>query len=328
MGKGKEETKQEMPAFQKQYLASTVLPFAKQVSQTPFEAYTGPMAPEMSGYTTQAAGMYGQAGAAGNYTPADWNALTQQNMSAYTQNVMDPTLALMNRERQKQMVGEQANIIGSGAFDSSRRGVFEGESSAAYGLGRDKMIADLNRQGYNEAQAATMSQFGAQQGALAQGAAGLAGIGGMETALSAAEIDAMRNEFMREQQDPYQKLAALQGGASAIPGGYGTTTSTKTPGLFDYLTLAASNAEGIGKAIAGGSDIRLKENVQPLEKVGGVQFYFWDWNDEGKKVAHKDQPTFGVIADELQETHPHLVTRGGDGYLRVNYVGLANELDG
>jgi len=112
--------------------------------------------------------MYGQAGAAGSYTPADWNALTQQNMSAYTQNVMDPTLALMDRERQKQMVGEQANIIGSGAFDSSRRGVFEGESSAAYGLGRDKMVADLMRQGYNEAQAATMSQFGAQQGALGQ----------------------------------------------------------------------------------------------------------------------------------------------------------------
>ena len=169
-----------------------------------------------------------------------------------------------------------------------------------------------------------MQQQQAQQGAAA---AGLTGIGGMETALSAAEIDAMRNEFMRQQQDPYQKLAALQGGASTIPTGLGTTTSTKTPGLFDYLTLAASNAEGIGKAIAA-SDIRLKDNVQPLEKVGGVQFYSWDWNDEGKKVAHKDQPTFGVIADELAESHPHLVTRGGDGYLRVNYVGLANELDG
>ena len=166
-----------------------------------------------------------------------------------------------------------------------------------------------------------MQQQQAQQGAAA---AGLTGIGGMETALSAAEIDALRNEFMREQQDPYQKLAALQGGAGAIPGGYGTTTETKKRGLFDFLTLGATAASGTNFM----SDIRLKENITPIEKVGGVQFYSWDWNDEGKKVAHKDQPEFGVIADDLQETHPHLVTRGGDGYLRVNYVGLAMELGG
>jgi len=82
-----------------------------------------------------------------------------------------------------------------------------------------------------------MQQQQAQQGAAA---AGLTGIGGMETALSAAEIDALRNEFMREQQDPYQRLSALQGGAGAIPGGYGTTTETQKRGLFDYLTLGAS----------------------------------------------------------------------------------------
>jgi hypothetical protein len=28
------------------------------------------------------------------------------------------------------------------------------------------------------------------------------------------------------------------------------------------------------------------------------------------------------MADELMETHPHLVARASDGYLRVNYGGL------
>ena len=32
------------------------------------------------------------------------------------------------------------------------------------------------------------------------------------------------------------------------------------------------------------------------------------------------------MADELQVTHPHLVKRGGDGYLRVNYGGLVAEM--
>jgi hypothetical protein len=33
------------------------------------------------------------------------------------------------------------------------------------------------------------------------------------------------------------------------------------------------------------------------------------------------------MADELRETHPHLVKRGQDGYLRVDYRGLSKELE-
>jgi len=318
MGKGKEETKQEMPAFQKQYLTGSVLPFARQVSKTPFEAYTGPMAPEMSGYTTQAADIYGNM--AGADTTQQLIDTTQALYNPYQQDVIDTSLAQMGRQQQQALTGLEGQLAGSGAF-GSRGEVARGEFAAGNLASQNQLIAQMMQQGYSEAQARAMGAMQQQQAQQGAAAAGLTGIGGMETALSAAEIDAMRNEFMREQQDPYQKLAALQGGASTIPTGIGTTTSTKTPGLFDYMALAA-------ETYAASSDIRLKDNIQPLENVGGVQFYSWDWNDEGKKVAHKDQPTFGVIADELQETHPHLVTRGGDGYLRVNYVGLANELDG
>jgi hypothetical protein len=222
-----------------EYFANTVNPAAEAVAGGQFEGYTGQFAPGLSDYSTQAAGMYGQAGAAGGYTPADWNALTQQNMSAYTQNVMDPTLALMNRERQKQMVGEQANIIGSGAFDSSRRGVYEGESAAAYGLGRDKMIADLTRQGYNEAQAATMAQQAAQQQALGQGAAGLMGVGQMQQGLQMADIAGQYGEFMRGYEDPFKRLGAVTGAAAAAPVGQ-ADTKTYRPGVWDFMTAIGS----------------------------------------------------------------------------------------
>ena len=316
MGKGKEETKQEMPAFQKQYLTGSVLPFAKQISQTPFEAYTGPMAPEMSAYTTQAADIYGNM--AGADTTQQLIDTTQALYNPYQQNVIDTSLAQMGRQQQQALTGLEGQLAGSGAF-GSRGEVARGEFAAGNLASQNQLIAQMMQQGYSEAQARAMGAMQQQQAQQGAAAAGLTGIGGMETALSAAEIDAMRNEFMREQQDPYQKLAALQGGASTIPTGIGTTTTTKTPGLFDYMALAA-------ETYAASSDIRLKENIQPLEKVGGVQFYSWDWNDEGKKVAHKDQPTFGVIADELAESHPHLVSRGDDDYLRVNYTGLATEL--
>lgn len=316
MGKSKQTTSVAPSGPGVDFFNNIVTPAAQNVIDTPFQSYEGNFAPNMSAYSTAAGDLYRQAGQSGSYTPADWNALTQQNMSAYTQNVMDPTLALMDRQRQQQLVGEQANIIGSGAFDSSRRGVFEAESSTGYNLARDAMMADLMRQGYNEAQAATMAQQQAQQGALASSAAGLTGLGQMDQALQGAGLAGAYEEFLRQQNDPYQRLQALTGTGASAPVGQ-TQTQTRKPGLFDYVSAAATAAS---------SDMRLKENIEPAGEFGGVKFYTWEWNEDGKRVAHPDQPKFGVIADELKQSHPHLVKRGGDGFLRVNYVALANEL--
>jgi hypothetical protein len=74
------------------------------------------------------------------------------------------------------------------------------------------------------------------------------------------------------------------------------------------------------------SDRRLKTNIQPYAERNGLKFYTWDWNDEGKRIADPAQPTVGVMADELQATHPHLVHMADDGYLRVDYGGLSGEL--
>ena len=52
--------------------------------------------------------------------------------------------------------------------------------------------------------------------------------------------------------------------------------------------------------------------------MGGVNFYTWDWNVEGKRIAG-DQATFGVLAQEVRETHPEAIQEGSDGYLRVDY---------
>jgi len=240
MGKSSQTTTQSIPAWQEDYLKQTVLPAAQNIAASEYTPYTGQQAADLSGYTTGAADIYGQTGAVAGYTPADYNALTAQNMSAYTQGVMDPALARMEQERAKQMAQEQAYIAGSGAFGNERRGVFEAESAANYALGRDAMIADLMRQGYNEAQAATMAQIAASQGAGGQAAAGLAGIGGMETALQQTGLDAAYNEFLRQQNLPYQQLGALQGFGQA---NYGTTTTdTQKRGLFDYLTVGANTA--------------------------------------------------------------------------------------
>ena len=236
MGSSKTTTEQTMPQFQQDYLENTVIPFATGISETPFQAYTGQRTPEMSDYTTQAGGLYGDIAGMGNMTPADYQSRINQNLAGFQGNVIDPTMAAMDRRYAQERVGQDANVIGSGAFDSSRRAVFEGEREAGRDVQMAQTLANLNRQGYDAASAQTMQQLAMQQGALGTGAAGLVGVGSTDTALNAANLDAAYQEFMREQQDPYQKLSALTGGAGSIPGGYGTTTETQKNGLFDYLS--------------------------------------------------------------------------------------------
>lgn len=231
MGKSSQTTEQSIPKWQEDFITQNVIPAATAIGQQQFNPYTGQMAADLGSYTQNAAGMYQNLA---NMTPADYAAMNQANMSAYTQNVMDPALARMDRERQKQMSQEQAYIAGSGAFGNERRGVFEAESAANYGLGRDAMIADLMRQGYNEAQASTMAQLGNMQ----SGAGALANIGGQQTALQQQGLDAAYQEFLRGENLPYQQLAAMTG---AGQGNYGQTqTTSQNRGLFDYLTVAAS----------------------------------------------------------------------------------------
>jgi len=74
------------------------------------------------------------------------------------------------------------------------------------------------------------------------------------------------------------------------------------------------------------SDTRLKENIQHLSTVDNVNYYTWDWNAEGKKLGANVQPSFGVLAQEVLKTHPHAVTQGEDGYLKVNYGMINNEV--
>ena len=96
--------------------------------------------------------------------------------------------------------------------------------------------------------------------------------------------------------------------------GFGGQNQSYSPGLFDYLSLGA----GLAGAIY--SDRALKTNIEPAGKTAsGINLYTWEWNDEAKRIGADSHPTYGVIAQELQETHPEAVIKGDDGYLRVDY---------
>lgn len=162
-------------------------------------------------------------------------------------------------------------------------------------------LGNLSQTGFNMGQAITQQQM--QQGA-------------MQQAINQALIDATRTQYAGFTGAPGQSLNATLAALGGANMGQQTQTTTQRPGLFNYLAL------GLGAL----SDIRLKDDIKPAGEVGGVRFYTWNWNETGKRLADPKQPTFGVIADEVAISHPQHVSRGADGYLRVNYAGLIGEL--
>ena len=204
----------------------------------------------------------------------------------------------------------------------------EAEREAARDLNRDQLVAVLMQQGYNQAQAQTMAQIAAQQSAALSGAAGLTELGRLQQVTEQGALEAAYNEFLRGQQYPLTQLGALATAGGVIPSGYGTTTGTTTQrggGLSGVLGAFGSLGQGLGAMGVSlpFSDKRLKKNVTQIAEINGVNYYTWEWNDTAKALGAGDQPRSGVIADELKEIHPDLVIRGDDGYLRVDYAGLA-----
>jgi len=295
------------------------------------------------------------------YNPAQASRYISQYQNPYESQVVGAAMRDIEQQQQQSLNQLGAQATQARAFGGSRHGIAEAETRKGYTQAAADAAAQMRQQGFNtalgaaQAQAAAQTaanQFGATAGmnvqqqnfanqlaalGARQGAASqLGGLanqafqtgqtiqqqqaqqGLLQQGLQQALIDAARGQYAGYTGAPQAALGAPLAalGATTVPQ---STTESKEPGLFNYLQLAAS--------LPGVSDARLKKNVTAKGKIGNVNFYTWDWNDAGKKIADPAQPTFGVIADELQETHPHLVSRGNDGYLRVNYAGLASELE-
>ena len=109
-------------------------------------------------------------------------------------------------------------------------------------------------------------------------------------------------------------------------GSGGTTAYITLDGSATTVEIAkTTNVDGTltatGDVVAFySSDKRLKDNIvrieNPLEKIGKIGGYEFDWNDKQKTYEGHD---VGVIAQEIQEVLPEVVTERDNGYLAVKY---------
>jgi hypothetical protein len=114
---------------------------------------------------------------------------------------------------------------------------------------------------------------------------------------------------------------------------YGGTTNIATlNGLGAFSTIGSLSTSASIQAVGeirstngdviafGSSDKRLKDNItpisNPIEKIQKIGGYEFDWNDKQDTYEGHD---IGVIAQEIEEVLPELVTTRDNGYKAVKY---------
>ncbi len=212
-------------------------------------------------------------------TPTAWN--PTQYESPYTQDVINATMANINRTNQIQQNGALGNAISQGnAFGGDRAGVAMGELARNQALASNQTLAQLQQADFNQAsqQANAQQQYGlnvglaqnAQQLQLANAYSGLgsnmvqsglaqgnlgsqtANVGNLGQSGALSGLGALFNAGSAlqttQQQQTSAPLTLAQWLASNSPGTSATPTSTTYPGSSPAATIAGLGLAGVGAA--------------------------------------------------------------------------------
>ena len=222
-----------------------------------------------SALTQQAEGL---AGGLGAYQPFLQAAQTQvqagptayrQFMSPYQQDIIDTSLRQFDIQAQKGLPGLAAQAIGAGAFGGGREGVQRAEYQTQSDLNRASLQAQLQQQGFSQAQQlaqqnlANQLQVGqAGQGFLGSQISGLTALGTQQQAQRQAELEAQKQlEFQRIYQ-PLQTAQQYGQGVMGLISGYPSQTqlqSTPSPSPLQTLLGTGATLAGIYRALGQGT---------------------------------------------------------------------------
>ena len=188
----------------------------------------------------------------------------QEFMSPYQQEVIDTSLAALQRERDiaRQQIGTQAAQLG--AFGGGRQAVQEGVFDAETALGKAQLEAQLRAQGLQQAQQQAAQAFGqqqqlsSQQQGLAQLApqlaqqqiAGVSQLGQQQQLQSQAILDAQAQAAREAAFEEQQRLGFVGQQLTGIIGGYPAqqtfqTTVTPPPSPLSQLLGTGAGLAGI-----------------------------------------------------------------------------------
>ena len=177
----------------------------------------------------------------------------QQFMSPYQQDVINTTLGQYDIQAQKGLPALAAQAIGAGAYGGGREGVQRAEYQNQSDLNRALLQAQLQQQGYGQAQQLASQQYNQQlglagqtQGLAAQEISGLSALGQQQQAQRQAELEAQKQLEYQKIYQPLQTAQQFGSGVMGLISGYPQQTQqTISPsptalqtGLGTLATLA------------------------------------------------------------------------------------------
>ena len=221
------------------------------LSETPYQAYTGPLTAGASDLQTQAFGGASSLNVPteqmGGYTPGTFDT-TQANkyMNPYLSAALDPVLAEQRRQAEIGRVSNAGRMTQQGAYGGGRQAIMESE-----GL---RNLADLQTkttaEGYKTAYDKAMDQFNREQGLGLQAQDltnkyGLGAIeeqaklGAVERGITSEGIAADKAQFEEERADPFKKVQFQQSLFQGMPVQAQSYTPAQTSALQDLLSAGS-----------------------------------------------------------------------------------------
>ena len=189
----------------------------------------------------------------------------QQYMSPYQQDVISTTLQQYDIQAQKGLPALAAQAIGQGAFGGGREGVQRAEYQTQSDLNRALLQAQLQQQGFGQAQQLAQQNYlnqlglgqystglaGQTQGLLGQQISGISALGAQQQAQQQALLSAQQQLAQKQAYQPLEAAQIYGAGIAPLIAGYpGKETVTQMPspsGLQTALGVAGTLASIYGK---------------------------------------------------------------------------------
>lgn len=268
MGKSTEIKKNDMHPALEELMTETLVPFAENIADTPFEAYEGTLTADPTALQNQAMAGYGSLEQPGSIAAAAnvFSELASRDPQAqadrvagytqqYASNVIDPTVNAMEAQRAKARNMEAANRAASKAF-GSRGDVYQGALEGEYQVGLAQTLGDLQNQALQygttradledaarRAAAQGLSSIGQQQfGNQLSTLSAQMGAGEALRKINEQRLQLPYQQYMMKQQYPLTQFGVLTGAAGAFPSYPNQVTATKS----DPLGTAGNLLAGLG----------------------------------------------------------------------------------
>ena len=171
-------------------------------------------------------------------------------MSPYQEQLIDASVAALDREQAKGLGALRNRAVQAGAFGSGREAALMGEYQASADVARAVQEAQLRQQGFADAVARRQADLQAQQG-----------LGTYQTQLGAAERQLTQADLAAQQEAAreaafadYTRLGLIGPQLASVIGGFPAATqvqSTPPPSTTQQLLGLGIGAAGLGGAVKG-----------------------------------------------------------------------------